>query len=182
MSKGGGNGYDEDYNSRLAAIQEQYAGMAEGAYNSWNTGGARALEEATSKAGLSLLPAQTELASAQIDSSLSLLPGQTALSSAQTSLGLQKTANQSAIMDKFYARLGKHDESAAMNEAGSTMASAYANQEKAASMDAARRGVGYKPVSGLTSDKAKAIGLAQNTALQNTRAQNIDELAKGLTI
>lgn len=180
--KGGGSGYDAEYNSKLAALAEKEFGLSEIAFNSWNRGGARELEEGTAKAGLSLLPAQTNLASAQIDSMASLLPGQTALSGAQTALGLKSTANKSSIMDKFYASLGKNDESSAMNEAGSLTANAFSNAEGSARMDMSRRGLSYKPSVGLSAEKAKAIGGAQSTALKNTRAQNISELAQGLTI
>ena len=180
MSKGGSDGYDAAYNARLAAIQEQYAGMAQTAFNSWQYGGAKALEEATAQAGLSVLPAQTGLAKAQIDSAMTLLPGQTALSSAQTNLGIQKTANQSSIMDKFYSQLGKNDESMAMNTAGGLVADAFTNQNKALEMDAQRRGVGWKPNTGLTAEKAKAIGGAQYQALSDTRTKNLNELSMGL--
>ena len=187
MSKGGSDGYDAAYNARLAAIQEQYAGMAQTAFDSWQNGGAKALEEATAQAGLSVLPAQTGLAkaqiglaNAQIDSAMTLLPGQTALSSAQTNLGIQKTANQSSIMDKFYSQLGKNDESMAMNTAGGLVADAFTNQNKALETDAQRRGVGWKANTGLTAEKAKAIGGAQYQALSDTRTKNLNELSMGL--
>jgi len=180
--KGGGSGYDAEYNSSLAALAEKEYGLSEKAFNSWDTGGGRALEEATAKSGLSLLPAQTSLASAQIDSAATLLPGQTALSGAQTALGLKSTANKSSIMDKYYEKLAMNDESTAMNEAGSLTANAFSNAEGSARMDMSRRGLSYKPSVGLSVEKAKAIGGAQATALKNTRAQNVSELAQGLTI
>lgn len=180
---GGGGSYDAEYNRRIADLAEKEYGLSEQAFNSWNkVGGARDLEEATAASGLSLLPAQTSLASAQIDSMSTLLPGQTALSGAQTALGLKSTANKSSIMDKFYASLGKNDESSAMNEAGSLTANAFSNAEGASRMDMQRRGLSYNPSAGLSVEKAKAIGGAQATALKNTRAQNISELAQGLTI
>lgn len=182
MSKGSGSGYDAEYNRRLADLAEKEYGLSLRAFESWDTGGGRALEEATARSGLSLLPAQTNLAAAQIDSESSLLPGQTALAGAQTALGLKSTANKSSIMDKFYASLGKNDESSAMNEAGSLTANAFSNAEGASRMDMQRRGLSYNPSAGLTVEKAKAIGGAQATALKNTRAQNISELAQGLTI
>lgn len=181
MSKGGGDTYDKDYNARLAAIQEEYAKMAQTAFNSWNTGGAKALEEATAQAGLSVLPSQVDLAKAQIGSMMTLLPGETTLSSMQTNLGIQKAANQSSIMDKFYSALGKNDESMAMNTAGGLTASAFANQNKALEMDAQRRGVNWQPNTGLTAEKAQAIGGAQYQALSDTRTKNLNELAMGLS-
>jgi hypothetical protein len=183
MGGSSSDSYDAAYNARMATLAEQYGGMAETAFNSWDTGGARLLEEKTAQAGLGLLPAQTELAQGQIDSALSLLPASTELSLANIGLDLEKTRNKSGILGKFYESLGKNNEVSAMNEAGSNMASQFATQEKASTMGLQRRGV--TPTAnniGLTADKAKAIGLAQQTALENARATNKQELLTGLTI
>lgn len=182
--KGGSTGYDAEYNRRMAEIAEQQMAMAQTAFDAWQTGGGLELENATAQAGLSLLPGQTALAQGQIDSALTLLPGQTELAGAQTSLGLQKVGNQSSIMDKFYASLGNNSEIGAMNEAGSNMASTYSAMEKAGTMGLQRRGLAPTATNtaAMTSDKAKAIGLAQQNALTTTRQQNKDELYKGLTI
>ena len=83
-------------------------------------------------------------------------------------------------MDKFYSQLGKNDESMAMNMAGGLVADAFTNQNKALEMDAQRRGVGWKADTGLTAEKAKAIGGAQYQALSDTRTKNLNELSMGL--
>lgn len=178
--KGGGT-YDKAYNQKLAELAEKEFGLSSRAFDSWYSGGGRALEEGTAKAGLSLLPAQTRLASAQIESASSLLPGETALSAGQTALGLQKVENQSGIMDDFYDQLGKHDPLTEMNAAGATMAGSFVNQTKADEMSMQRRGVGYKPSAGLSLEKAKAVGGAMTMGLDTAKTKNLQELAMGLS-
>jgi len=176
----GGSTYDAAYNQRLAELAEKEFGLSAQAYNSWNTGGGRALEEGTARAGLSLLPAQTGLAAAQIDSMSTLLPQETAFQSAELGLGMQKMGNQSKIMDRFYASLGQNDPLTEMNTAGATMAGSFTNQAKADEMAMQRRGVGYKPNAGLSLEKAKAVGGAMTGGYNAAKERNIKELSMGL--
>lgn len=159
----GGETYDRAYNQKLAELAEKEFGLSSQAFDSWNTGGGRALEEGTAKAGLSLLPEQTRLASAQ------------------TALGLKRVENQSGIMDDFYDQLGKHDPLTEMNAAGATMAGSFVNQTKADEMSLQRRGVGYKPSVGLSLEKAKAVGGAMTLGLDTAKTKNLQELAMGLS-
>ena len=183
MSGDGGDSYDKEYNERMAAIAEQYAGYAGDAFNSWYSGGARELEEATANAGLGLLPVQTQLASGQIDSMLSLLPSQTALQQSQLNLGIQKTGNQSAIMDKFYSAIGNTDPALEASRAAADMSTAFRDSKTADTMNQKRMGL-YGPTTnkGLSLDEAKAIAGAKYTARTNANNQNISQLYQGLTL
>jgi len=88
---GGTNGYDAKYNRRMADIAERTAEMSEEAFDAWNIGGGRALEEAEYGAAQGLIPFQSAFEQAQLESSTGLLPFQTALEEERIGTGTAQT-------------------------------------------------------------------------------------------
>lgn len=199
MSKGGSAGFDRAYNSRMAGVAENTFGLSETAFDSWNTGGGRELEEAEAAAGMTLLPGQiafdqaqlnagtrlaplqANLEEAKINSGMKLLPQQTAFESSQLNFGTKSMDHKTGIMGKFYDTLGNNDEDQAVAQAGADVAGAISDSKGVAMRDANRRGVNYKP-GGMGLNAAKLKVSAMTNAKNQTRANNLNELATGMSI
>ncbi len=195
---GGGNsssGYDSEYNRRMAELAERSMGMEEKSFDVWDTGGGRELEIARNEAGMDMLPLQSEYEKAGINSALNLLPLQEEAQKktfelgnanadygiAQTGYGMKKLGHQSALMDDFYSKLGKHNEGSAMAEASADVASAVSKSRSNVLRDAQRRGVSA-PNGGSGLDAAKLEVGARYRAMEDTRAKNLNELSMGMQI
>lgn len=169
----GGNsaqGYDSVYNAKMAAIAERTSQMSEQAFESWNTGGGRALEEAQATEAIGLLPAQTAFEKANIG-----------LGTQQLGYESKKTGYKSDLMNKFYDSIGKDNVSGAVSSARSDAAGAISEAKSTAARDAQRRGV---------APSANAIGLqgaklqvgAINAAREAAKDKQFAQYEQGLSI
>ena len=163
MGSGGGKNYDAVYNAEMAEIAKNTFALSEKAFNSWDSGGARELEESTAQAGMTLLPKQTELEGANLD------------------FATKTIGQKSGISDRFYDQLGNISEEDAVARASTDVAESVTDYKANAIRDAGRRGVSYKP-GGLGLNAAKLNIGAITEARETTRARNLNELATGLQL
>lgn len=170
--KGGSDGYDKEYNRRMADIAERTAEMSEDAFDVWNTGGTGQVGGVGSGRALEV---------AQNVASQELLPYQTGYEQAGLQLGTKQAGYKSDLMNKFYSELGKDTEGSAVRGARSDVASAITEAKSSAVRDAQRRGVA-PPTGGYGLEGAKLQVGAISGARDRSRAQKLGELAQGITI
>ncbi len=170
--KGGSDGYDADYNRRMADIAERTAQMSEDAFDVWNLGADGSVGGLGSGRGLE---------TAQNIEAQNLLPVQSAFERSNIEAGTEKLKYKSDLMNKFYSSLGQNTEESAVGEARADVAGAISESKSSAMRDQQRRGV-TRPMGSYGLEGAKLQVGAISGARGRARQQNLAEYERGLTI
>ncbi len=168
MGGSSSDGYDAEYNSRMADLAETQMGMQEKAFEVWagtddNPGAGLLLEQEQAQAARDMLKVQQPFEEKQIE------------------FGTKKLGKQSALMDRFYESIGKHDEGQAVSQASADVAGAISRARGNVMRDAQRRGIA--PSAGGTGLGAAKLEVGAITgARDRVKSQNLNEMAMGMQI
>lgn len=180
---------DKAYNARMATVAEAQQEMAEQYFDFWEEY-SKPYEAAQTQANMSLLPSETALQQATLNSQLELLPGSTALTKAQnesalsllpaqTELASAKLADSLSTLQQtapiksqvFGEAAAGVDVGQRMGMAQADVASQYANSEAESRRQQARMGV--LPTSGRMAGVEAGLQASQaaNVAGARTKAR-----------